>query len=106
MTDVEKIEFIKGLLGDSSITSVMANVFLTEAKENIFMRMYPTGNQPSTVTDVPRQYEVLQCKLASRYIARMGAEGEIAHNENGINRTYGSTDDSDLLGDVMQILRV
>lgn len=106
MTDTDKIEYIKVLLGDSTISNDVANVFLTEAKANIFMRMYPTGNKPVEVTEVPERYEILQCKLACRYIARMGAEGELAHNENGINRTYHSTDDRDLLADVMQVVRV
>lgn len=105
MTDEQKIEYIKATLGDSTITSVIANPFLVKAESSIFNRMYPTG-KPSTVTEIPAQYEVLQCDLAVRYISRMGAEGEVAHNENGINRTYGSVNDSDLLGEVMQIVRV
>ena len=106
MTDAEKIELIKGLLGDSTITSVMATPFLIEAKADIFTQMYPTGNRPSTVTEVPQEYEILQCKLASRYYSRMGAEGEIIHNENGINRTWDSVDDADLLCKIMQVIRV
>jgi hypothetical protein len=30
-------------------------------------------------------------------IARKGGEGEIAHSENGISRTYATVDDEDIL---------
>ncbi|MCQ2544310.1 MAG: hypothetical protein MJ126_09120 [Lachnospiraceae bacterium] len=106
MTEAEKREYIKTMLDDSTIADSLADMALLEAKENIFMRMYPTGNKPADVTEVPERYAILQCKLACRYIVRIGAEGEIAHNENGINRTYHSTDDRDLLADVMQVIRI
>jgi hypothetical protein len=54
--------------------------------------------------EVPEKYEMLQCELATRYLQRRGGEGEITHNENGINRTYGSVNDSDLLQEVMQVI--
>lgn len=106
MTTEDKIEYVKALLDDTTIDSGLVTAYLTEAKANIFMRMYPTGNRPESVTEVPEQYEILQCKLAIRYISRMGSEGELIHNENGINRTYHSADDRDLLADVMQVIRV
>lgn len=89
---------------DVEATTSLVGVYLTKAKYAIFNRMYPFG-VPTEVTDVPTEYEVLQCELASRYFLRRGAEGEISHNENGISRTYSSSSDEDILKEVMQIIR-
>lgn len=105
MTDEQKIALFKGLLNDSSISSEIATTFLTLAESEIKLRMYPIGNEPSGWT-VPGKYEVLQCRLATRYYSRLGAEGEITHSENGISRTYTSVDDEDILSEVTMVIRV
>lgn len=74
----------------------IASIYLKDAKCAILERMYPFG-VPNDA-DFPAKYRNLACKLAVRYIARRGAEGETTHNENGINRSYASADDDDLLG--------
>lgn len=106
MTLAEKIALVQTLVeNDPAATTAVVTVYLLDAEAAIFNRMYPFG-QPSTVTAVPSRYERLQCKLAMRYFLRRGAEGEKAHNENGINRTYGSVNDEDLLAEVMQVAKV
>ena len=105
MTDAQKIALFKGLLNDSSVADTVATTFLTLAESEIRLRMYPIGEAPSGWT-VPGKYETLQCRLATRYYSRLGAEGEITHSENGISRTYTSVDDEDLLSEVTQIIRV
>lgn len=106
MTDTEKIAMVKALVGsDVEATDNLITVYLTKAKSSIFNRMYPMGI-PEDVTDVPAQYEVCQCELASRYFLRRGAEGELSHNENGIYRMYHTTNDEDLLKEVVQVLKL
>lgn len=39
-------------------------------------------------------------------IARRGGEGEIAHNENGINRSYGTVNDEDILNRITPFVKV
>ena len=110
MTISEKITMVKTLANESDLTDAFVTVYLNKAESAIRNRMYPfdlpidkdTG-EPITFS-VPSKYEILQCELACRYILRRGGEGEISHNENGINRTYGSTNDSDLLMEVMQVI--
>jgi hypothetical protein len=46
----------------------------------------------STVTEVPNRYETKQVEIAVYLYNKRGAEGQTAHNENGINRTYESAD--------------
>lgn len=103
MTNEEKIAMVQTLVdNDSDATTALVNVYLNLAKSAILNRMYPFTVPESA--DVPSKYEVLQCQLASRYFLRRGAEGEASHNENGINRVYGSVNDEDILREVMQVV--
>ena len=109
MTIAEKITMVKTLVNDSTLTDTFVTTYLTKAEYAIRNRMYPfnlplnDSGEPITFV-VPAKYEMLQCELACRYILRRGAEGEKIHNENGINRTYGSINDNDLLMEVMQVI--
>lgn len=95
MADNPSIAAIKARLGDDSVTDATVEIYLQDAHDAIMNRLYPFGAPPST--DFPGEYETLACKLAVRYISRRGAEGEETHNENGINRSYATVDDDDLL---------
>lgn len=106
MTTEEKITRVQTLVGaDEEATDALIAVYLDDAKSAILNRRYPFGI-PDTADDVPAMYESLQCRLAARYFLRRGAEGEISHNEDGVNRTYGSVNDEDLLMSVIQIAKV
>ena len=41
---------------------------------------------------VPAEYEHIQLQIAVELFSKRGAEGQISHNENGINRTYEAAD--------------
>ena len=103
MTLQEKINTVKTLLeNNESATDSLIEVLLMRSQSAIQNKMYPF--RPPESFTVPGQYEYLQCELAVRYFNRMGGEGEIEHNENGINRAYNSVNDSDLLAEVMQVI--
>lgn len=97
---INKIEIVQSLA--DGITVEQAVAFLAKAENAIMRRAYPFGTNKS----MPTQYDYLQCELAARYFYRLGSEGEIAHNENGINRTYDSPNDEDLLKDVVPHIKV
>ena len=40
------------------------------------------------VTEVPQRYEIVQVSAVVNGYSHRGAEGEIVHNENGINRQF------------------
>lgn len=112
MTDADKLARVQALVGnDPDATDNLINIYLEDAKATIMHRLYPfrvpiisdeDGNEYEV--DMPSRYDILQCKLASRYFFRRGAEGENSHNENGIYRTYGSVNDEDLLMEVVQVI--
>ena len=108
MNPSEKITTVKTLVNDSTLTDDFVTVYLNKAESAIRNRMYPFGlpkeNGQEITFVVPAKYEMLQCDLASRYILRRGGEGEIKHGENGIERTSSSTNDEDLLMEVMQVI--
>ena len=105
MKKENKIARIKTLLdNDPAATDSLITVFLDEAGELILNRMYPFGIPEDA--EVPLRYETYQCRLAQRFFLRRGAEGEIVHNENGVNRTYDSVSDEDILRNIIQIAKV
>ena len=103
MTDAQKIAYVQALVNDSEATDALVTAYLTKAEAAILQRRYPFGVPDSYNIS---QYDIIQCDLAARYFLRRGAEGEITHNENGVNRTYGSVNDDDLLSEVVQIAKV
>ena len=105
MTNAEKIARVQQLLGNEpSATNEVVSDLLDQASDAILGVMYPLGDYGEAV--LPTRYYRLQCDLAARYFARMGANGEVVHNENGINRTWHSPDDADLLRKVTPICKV
>lgn len=104
MTDTDKVTYVTSLCNDPEATEVLVNVLLTKAKYAILRRKY-LGDPPAGAT-LNDAEEDLQCQLAARYFFRRGAEGEVVHNENGINRTYGSANDEDLLCEVTTVIKV
>ena len=104
MTTAEKIDRVQALLdNDPDATDTLLEIYLEDAEMAILNRIYPFGVPEDA--EMPSRYESIQCKLAQRYFLRRGAEGEIAHNENGVNRTYDSVDDEDLFKTIVPIAK-
>lgn len=106
MTQEEKVTMVQTLLGeDAGAADSAVSAFLVQAKHDILNRLYPFGI-PEDVEDVPMQYEMTQIKLARNYFLRLGAEGEDMHIENGIHRSYKSTNDEELLSEVVPYCKI
>ena len=108
MTEVEKLSLLRVMVGqpntDVNWTDNVLISYLKIAGEKIIQRAYPYDD---TVTEVPRRYGVLQCEIALYLLNKRGAEGQTAHSENGVNRTYESADvPESLLKDVITHVEV
>ena len=87
---ISKLEQLKSLLGISGTDEdALLLTLLSISAQKILDRVYPYD---PTVTEVPARYETKQVEIAVYLYNKRGAEGQIVHNENGINRTYESAD--------------
>ena len=80
-------------------------LYLDMAAQKMLTRLYPF-DPTKTALDIPSIYDMTQVELATRLYARAGAEGEISHNENGVNRSYKTVDDEDILSRLVPYCKV
>lgn len=80
-----KLKKLKSLTGEANEDILL--FYLDTAEATILERLYPFG---TSEISVPEKYELKQIEIALYLYNKRGAEGEIAHNENGISRTYES----------------
>ena len=103
MKQTEKLTLLKAMVGSSDTEDVLL-AYLDIAGGKIMNRAYPYGTEE---TEVPARYEFLQCEIAAYLLNKRGAEGQTAHSENGISRTYESADvPESLLGAVTPMVGV
>ena len=108
MTDIEKLALCRVMVEQPATadgwSDDVLNAYLTIAGKKIIERRYPYDD---SITEVPNRYSVLQCEIATYLLNKRGADGEIAHSENGISRTYESaTVPESMLRDVIPICGV
>lgn len=101
MTVNEKVDKVKILVNDSTISDEAILLYLSLAENKIMERCYPIRREGKTL---PSRYDYIQIELASRYIFRRGVEGQTSSSENGVSRGYGSVNDEDLLKEVVQVI--
>lgn len=90
MTTIEKLVLRLGLTADEAERDNALLTELIEAAESAIMnRRFPFGYTEET--ELPTQYEHLVVPIAMDLYNHMGAEGQISHNENSIQRTYESS---------------
>ena len=88
MTQTEKLQLLKALVGESDTEEVLL-AYLNIAGRKILNRAYPYGTDE---TEIPTRYDFLQCEIAAYMLNKRGAEGQTSHSENGISRSYESAD--------------
>lgn len=86
----EKLTALKTRIAPDVADDSLLNELLEQAGAIVLNRRFPFGYP--TGTEVPAQYERIQLSIAVELYSRRGAEGETAHSENGINRTYEAGD--------------
>ena len=84
-----QLEILKAWLPDVKNDALLESA-LERAKLGILELRFPFGYAEGQ--DLEAQYKGLQVEWAIELINKMGAEGEVAHSENGISRSYESGD--------------
>lgn len=107
MTNEQKVTMVQTLVGDDPevATAALIDIYLQIACHKMLERLYPYDTD-KTESDIPSRYDMLQCELGARLYSRRGGEGEISHEENGVNRAYASVDDEDILSRLTPFAKV
>lgn len=91
MTDTEKLEMLKALIGTTTLSDDALSVYLKTAGEKVLRRCYPFAASTQDYT-VPERYETIQVELAANEIVKRGAQGQSSFSDNGVSRVYESED--------------
>ena len=90
MTQLERLKIrITEKVEDKELEDI-----LESAKAVILSRRFPFGDPPE---EIENRYKDLQIRIATEMFNKRGAEGETAHSENGISRSYSSASVSEEL---------
>ena len=90
MTIEEKLARFEALISPDKADSPLLLHLLNQAEGIVLNRRYPFG--PPENAAVPAHYEQIQIQIAVELFSKLGAEGQTAHDENGIKRTYEAAD--------------
>ena len=94
MTQLERLK----IRITENVTDEELEDILESAKAVILTRRFPFGEQPD---EIENRYKDLQIRIAVEMFNKRGAEGETAHSENGVSRSYASANVSeDLLKEI------
>lgn len=94
MTQLERLK----IRITEKVTDAELEDILESAKAVILSRRFPFSEHPAEIED---KYKDLQIRIAVEMFNKQGAEGEVAHSENGVSRTYASASVSeDLLREI------
>lgn len=90
MTSQEKKVRLAVLISPDTASDDLLDALLSQSEGIVLNKRYPFGIPEGSI--VPTQYEHVQLQIAVELFAKMGAEGQTGHNENGVNRTYEAAD--------------
>jgi len=89
MNELEQLKtLLKIDLNDESEDDLLL-MLLTLSAQRILEKAYPYDD---SITEVPERYKTKQVEIAVYLYNKQGAEGQIAHSENNVSRTYESAD--------------
>lgn len=107
MNSNRRLETLKSMLGNAVSTeeNSMLTVYLSLAEEAVINKLYPFGCREDK--NIPSKYDYKVCEIACYLFNKRGAEGQTAHGENGISRSYESAGIPDsMLKDVVPFVGV
>lgn len=90
MTNEERLAALQVLISPDTTTDDLLMNLLDQAEGIVLNRRYPFGVPENTV--LSPQYEKILIRVALELYSKMGAEGQTAHDENGVKRTWEAAD--------------
>jgi hypothetical protein len=96
MTSLDKLKTVLKIPKTDASNDEILSVYLEDAAEEIINRVYPYRRN-EVVCRVPSRYANKQIKIAAWFFNKIGAEGQIKHDENGIKREWESANIPDSL---------
>ena len=95
MTNTEKLERLSVLISPDTASIDILSFLLEQAEGIVLNQRFPFGVPENAA--VPVAYEHIQIQIAVELFSKLGAEGQVGHNENGVSRTWESGDVSQSL---------
>ena len=95
MTEKEKLARFAVLISPDKASDDLLLHLLDQAEGIILNRRYPFGAPEGAALSAAHQQ--IQIRMAVELFNKMGAEGQTAHDENGIKRTWEAGDVSPAL---------
>ena len=86
----QKLEKLKVLISPETASDDLLLYLLEQAEGIVLNKRYPFG-APEGAT-LSTFHQQIQIRVAVELFNKMGAEGQTAHDENGINRTWAAGD--------------
>ena len=90
MTNAEKLARLEVLISPDTASPILLSSLLEQAEGIVLNRRYPFG-APEGAT-IPEFYDQIHLQIAVELFSKMGAEGQVGHNENGVSRTWEAGD--------------
>lgn len=90
MTNEVKTQKLEALISPDTASAELLSYLLEQSEGIVLNRRYPFGAPEDAA--VPAAYEHIQLQIAVELFSKMGAEGQTAHKENGVDRTYEAAD--------------
>ena len=90
MSNELKIEKLKVLISPETASDDLLLYLLEQAEGIVLNKRYPFGAPEGAELSVFHQ--LIQVRIAVELFSKMGAEGQTAHDENGIKRTWEAGD--------------
>ena len=87
MSDGVKLKMVKAMTGETD--EGILSTYLSIAGDKVCRKAYPYDPD---VRLVPYRYGFVQVEIAVYLLNKRGAEGQTAHSENGISRSYEDGD--------------
>ena len=93
MTDATKIALVKSMTDETDADTISA--FIELAGDAIYH--YADPYKQTDKRELLENYGGVQARAAAYFLNKRGADGEVGHSENGINRSYEAADLPDSL---------